>query len=66
VRRNIIAERYGALIDALYGGADSVLAEIEVTYEDGRKGKISGNLEIRDVKTFPRRSEVGHDSSRAA
>jgi long-chain acyl-CoA synthetase len=66
VRRNIIAERYGALIDALYSGANSVLAEIEVTYEDGRKGKISGNLEIRDVKTFPRRSEVGHDSSRAA
>jgi long-chain acyl-CoA synthetase len=66
VRRNIIAERYGALIDALYGGADSVLAEIEVTYEDGRKGKISGNLEIRDVKTFPRRGEAGAESSQAA
>jgi long-chain acyl-CoA synthetase len=62
VRRNIIAERYGALIDALYGGADSVLAEIEVTYEDGRKGKISGDLEIRDLKTFPRREQT----SRAA
>jgi long-chain acyl-CoA synthetase len=56
VRRNIVAERYGALIDALYGGADSVLAEVEVTYEDGRKGKISGNLVICDVKTFPRRA----------
>jgi long-chain acyl-CoA synthetase len=58
VRRNIIAERYATLIDALYGGAGSVLAEVEVTYEDGRKGKISGNLEIRDVKTFPRREQT--------
>jgi long-chain acyl-CoA synthetase len=58
VRRNIIAERYGALIDALYGGAGRILAEVEVTYEDGRMGKISGNLEIRDVKTFPRRDQI--------
>jgi long-chain acyl-CoA synthetase len=62
VRRNIIAERYATLIDALYGGAGSVLAEVEVTYEDGRKGKISGNLEIRDVKTFPR----GEQTNQAA
>jgi long-chain acyl-CoA synthetase len=66
VRRNIIAERYGALIDALYGGADDVLAEVEVTYEDGRKGKISGNLEIRDLKTFPRREQAGAATGQAA
>ena len=55
VRRRVIAERYANLIEALYGGAGHVLAEVEVTYEDGRKGKISGDLEIRDVKTFARR-----------
>jgi long-chain acyl-CoA synthetase len=59
VRRRIIGEKYAALIEALYGGQDSVYAEIEVTYEDGRKGKIAGTLEIRDVKTFPRREHVG-------
>ncbi len=59
VRRRVIAERYATLIEALYGGAGSVLAEVEVTYEDGRKGKISGNLEIRDVKTFARRETTG-------
>ncbi len=59
VRRRIIAEKYAPLIEALYGGRDSVFAEIEVTYEDGRKGRISGNLEIRDVRTFPRREAVG-------
>ena len=66
VRRNIIAERYGALIEALYGGADDVLAEVEVIYEDGRKGKISGNLEIRDLKTFPRRDKTSVETGRAA
>jgi long-chain acyl-CoA synthetase len=53
VRRRIIAERYGALIDALYDGSTSVHAETEVTYEDGRKGKISGTVAIVDVETYP-------------
>ncbi|NIP16719.1 MAG: hypothetical protein GWM87_00060, partial [Xanthomonadales bacterium] len=51
-----IAERYDVVISALYGGESSVFADVEVTYEDGRKGQISGNLEIRDVQTLePRR-----------
>ncbi len=53
VRRRIIAERYGPLIEALYDGSQSVFAETEVTYEDGRKGSISATLEIRDAKTVP-------------
>ena len=53
VRRSTINERYKALVDALYDGSDSVFAETEVTYEDGRKGSISATLEIRDAKTFP-------------
>jgi long-chain acyl-CoA synthetase len=58
VRRRVIAEKYATLIEALYGGQDSIYAEIEVTYEDGRKGKIAGTVEIRDVKTFPRREHA--------
>jgi long-chain acyl-CoA synthetase len=53
VRRRIIAERYGALIEALYDGSPTVFAETEVTYEDGRKGKISATLEIRDAAIVP-------------
>ena len=53
MRRRIIAERYAPLIEALYDGSDSVYAEIEVTYEDGRKGAIKGNLGIHNVKTWP-------------
>ncbi len=54
VRRGTISERYKPLIDALYDGSDTVFAETEVTYEDGRRGSISATLEIRDVKVFAR------------
>ncbi len=49
VRRNIIAEKFADLIDALYGGKDEIYTETEVTYEDGRKGKIKATLKIRDA-----------------
>ena len=50
VRRRIIEEKYADLIAALYGGKAEVYTETEVTYEDGRKGKIKATLAIRDAK----------------
>ena len=50
VRRSFIAERYGPLIDALYDGSKEKFVETEVVFEDGRKGKISATVEIRDMK----------------
>lgn len=52
VRRRIIAEKYGVLIDALYNGAKECFIRTEVTFEDGRKGAIEANLNIMDVPTF--------------
>ena len=52
VRRRIVEEKFADLIDALYGGKDSVYTETEVTYEDGRKGRIKATLEIRDARVF--------------
>ncbi|MBS1269912.1 MAG: Long-chain-fatty-acid--CoA ligase FadD15 [Gammaproteobacteria bacterium] len=49
VRRGFIADKYQEIIDALYGGESSCHVETQVTYEDGRTGKLSGNLEIRDL-----------------
>ena len=53
VRRRIIEEKYGDIIAALYDGSSKVSTETEVTYEDGRKGRIRATLEIRDAKVVP-------------
>lgn len=53
VRRRIIEEKFADLIDALYGGKSEQYTETEVTYEDGRKGKITATLQIRDAATLP-------------
>ena len=52
VRRSYIAERYGELIEALYDGSTEKYVETEVTYEDGRKGKIRATVKIVDAKTY--------------
>ena len=51
VRRNIVAERYAALIDALYSDRKDVDIEAKVTFEDGRMGKIKARLRIEDAAT---------------
>jgi long-chain acyl-CoA synthetase len=53
VRRGHIGEKYGTLVDALYGGKQRVHVEAQVRYEDGRTGTISADLKIQDAKTFP-------------
>jgi long-chain acyl-CoA synthetase len=53
VRRGFIAERYGTLIEALYDGSTERFVETEVTYEDGRKGKIAATVKIVDARTYP-------------
>jgi len=49
VRRKIVEEKFHDLITALYDGSERVQTTTEVTYEDGRKGSISADLELRDV-----------------
>ncbi len=53
VRRNFVSEKYKVLIDALYDGKSTQFIETEVKFEDGRRGKVSADLVIRDCKTFP-------------
>ena len=43
----------GVLIDALYSGKTSQFIETQVKFEDGRTGKVSADLAICEVKTFP-------------
>jgi long-chain acyl-CoA synthetase len=57
VRRSFIAERYGELIEALYDGSQEKYAETEVTFEDGRKGKIRATVKIADARTYEAKVE---------
>jgi long-chain acyl-CoA synthetase len=49
VRRGLITERYGALVKALYDGSAEARLDVEVTFEDGRKGRIAADIVIRNV-----------------
>ncbi len=54
VRRSLITERYGVLIDALYDSTKTHQKIVtEMTFEDGRRGAIEGDVEIRDMKVNP-------------
>ncbi|HUI34333.1 MAG TPA: AMP-binding protein [Stellaceae bacterium] len=49
IRRGFVAEKYAAVVDALYGGASEVELSTEITYEDGRKALMRSTLAIADV-----------------
>jgi len=46
VRRQVIAEKYAFLVNALYGDSKGVDTEIEVRYRDGRKAITRAHLRI--------------------
>ncbi|MBX3598028.1 MAG: AMP-binding protein [Rhizobiaceae bacterium] len=52
VRRSFVADRYEPLIEALYDGSTQKFVETEVTYEDGRKGKIRATVRIEDAAIY--------------
>jgi len=49
IRRRFVTEKYRDLVEALYSGAAECHVETEVTFEDGRTGKITAELVIHDV-----------------
>ena len=58
VRRRIINERYGGLIEALFDGRENCFISTEVMFEDGRQGQIEADLEIRDAAVSEERSRA--------
>ncbi len=52
VRRGFIGDKYGVLVDALYGGKTEQFIETVVKFEDGRTGSVSATLKLGDTKTF--------------
>jgi long-chain acyl-CoA synthetase len=52
VRRRHIADKYAALIDALYSGKTSCFVETQMRFEDGRTGTVSADLRILEAKSY--------------
>jgi len=52
VRRRHIAEKYSALVDALYSGTASCYVETQVRFEDGRTGTLRADLKILEARTY--------------
>jgi long-chain acyl-CoA synthetase len=53
VRRRFIADRYASLIEGLYSGAAEASIRAEITYEDGRKGKLDATARIVELTPYP-------------
>ena len=51
VRRGAVSTKYAPLIEGVYSGVSSVYMEIEVTFEDGRRDIVRGDVPIWDVAT---------------
>jgi long-chain acyl-CoA synthetase len=51
VRRGYIAEKYAAIVEALYSGAKRCAIEAQVRFEDGRSGVVRAELPVTDAKT---------------
>ena len=51
VRRNIIAEKYAVIVEALFSTVDHCEIEAAMKFEDGRTGIVRADLKIVDAKT---------------
>jgi len=59
VRRGVIGEKYGDLIDAIYRGEEAVAVDTTITFQDGSKQRIRTTLKVEDLSS-------GAESSPAA
>jgi long-chain acyl-CoA synthetase len=66
IRRRFVAEKYAAAVSALYTEAEDVELTTEITYEDGRTGKLEVRLKIADVPDAPAVPDVAGGAAPAA
>ena len=52
VRRNVIAEKYAVIVNALYSNAEHCEIEAAMKFEDGRSGVVRADLKIGAAKTL--------------
>ena len=55
VRRNVIAEKYGPIIDAIYAGQPAIDVDTTITFQDGTRQRIRTVLKVVDLLPMPAR-----------
>ena len=51
VRRGVIAEKYGDIIQAIYRGDRAIAIDTTITFQDGTKQRIRTSLTVEDLET---------------
>ncbi|MFG1422075.1 long-chain fatty acid--CoA ligase [Roseixanthobacter liquoris] len=64
VRRGVINERYGEIIDAMYRGDPTIDVDTTIAFQDGTKQRIRTTLKVIDLKLAP--PAAGASKKRAA
>ena len=59
LRRGFLAERYGAIIDALYSGAERIRVQAPVRYQDGTEGMVETDLQLRTLPVDGQHATAG-------
>jgi long-chain acyl-CoA synthetase len=54
VRRSVINEKYGDIIDAIYGGRPEIKVDTIIRFQDGTTQRIRTTLQVVDLGTGPR------------
>jgi len=49
VRRGFIAEKYAPVIRAFYDASTQTQLTMDITFEDGRKSKLTSTLLVHDI-----------------
>lgn len=52
VRRGFIAEKYAPVISAFYDAATQAQLTMDITFEDGRRSKLTSTLAVHDIDPF--------------
>ncbi|MDI4658404.1 long-chain fatty acid--CoA ligase [Xanthobacter autotrophicus] len=65
VRRGVINERYGTIIDAMYAGEKVIDVDTTITFQDGTRQRIKTTLDVIDLGAPPPRKD-GDTKRRAA
>ena len=50
VRRGVIAERYGDIIEGIYAGREAIPVDTTITFQDGSKQRIRTTLKVMDLR----------------